>query len=143
MVTSFTSAAGSPTSSTESANASKHCQSVVLCSSEKERAAQLAINLIHGKWKMEILCELEHGVARLSQLRRSMPNASAKMLTMHLRQLEQDQLIVRTDLSRRLRHVEYSLSQPHGFATLELINILAAWGAEYMMTLRVSGSNTE
>jgi len=62
------------------------------------------MNLIHGKWKVEILCELQHGPIRLSRLRKALPNASTLpgMLTMHLRQLEQDQLIVRTDLSRKL-----------------------------------------
>ena len=102
-----------------------------LCPSAKEHAAQLAINLIDGKWKIEILCGLQQGSIRLGQLRRSIPVASRKMLTEQLRRMEKDGLIVRTDLSSRLRHVEYSLSERHGVALLQLINVLAAWGTEY------------
>lgn len=102
-----------------------------LCPSAKEHAAQLAINLIDGKWKIEILCGLQQGSIRLGQLRRSIPVASRKMLTEQLRRMEKDGLIVRTDPSSRLRHVEYSLSERHGVALLQLINVLAAWGTEY------------
>jgi DNA-binding HxlR family transcriptional regulator len=102
-----------------------------LCPSAKERTAQLAINLIHGKWKMEILCELQHGPIRLSRLRKALPEASRKMLTQQLREMEKDDLILRTDLSSRLRHVEYSLSESHGVAILQLIDMLAACGTKY------------
>jgi DNA-binding HxlR family transcriptional regulator len=76
---------------------------------ENEWPAQLAISLIQGKWKMRILSQLQHGPIRLSQLRKMFPGASKKMLTQHLREMEEDGLIIRTDLSARLRHVEYSL----------------------------------
>jgi DNA-binding HxlR family transcriptional regulator len=79
-----------------------------------------------------ILCELQHRPNRLSQPRKAMPEASTKMLTQHLREMEKDGLIVRTDLSKRLRHVEYSLAEPHGRPTLQLINMLAAWGTQYL-----------
>jgi DNA-binding HxlR family transcriptional regulator len=55
------------------------------------------------------------------------PEASKKMLTHHLRELERDGLVVRTDLSGRLRRVEYSLSDSLGFAVLRLIDTLAEW----------------
>lgn len=53
------------------------------------------------------------------------------MLTQHLREMERDGLIVRTDLSARLRHVEYSLSDSGGFAVLQLIDTLTEWGSRY------------
>ncbi len=68
---------------------------------------------------------------RLSQLRRIFPRASKKMLAQHLREMEKDGLIFRTDLSGRLRHVEYSLSDPHGLAVARLLQMLVAWSAEY------------
>ena len=73
--------------------------------------------------------------ARLSQLRRMFPQASKKMLAQHLREMERDGLIVRTDLSGRLRHVEYSLSDSGGFAVLQLINTLTEWGSQYASLL--------
>ncbi len=41
------------------------------------------------------------------------------MLAQQLREMERDGLIIRTDLSGRLRHVEYSLSDSGGFAVLQ------------------------
>jgi DNA-binding HxlR family transcriptional regulator len=54
----------------------------------KECPAQLAINLIQGKWKTLILSRLQHGPARLSELRRMFPEASKKLLTQHLGEME-------------------------------------------------------
>jgi DNA-binding HxlR family transcriptional regulator len=99
--------------------------------SEEECVIQFAITLIQGKWKIRILSRLQHGPARLSQLHRMLPLASRKMLTQHLRQMERDCLIVRRDLSGKLRHVEYSLSDPLGFAALQLIKTLEQWVSHY------------
>jgi DNA-binding HxlR family transcriptional regulator len=59
------------------------------------------------------------------------PEASKKMLTQHLREMETDGLVVRKDLSGRLRHVEYFLSDSMGFVVLRLISTLMRWGREY------------
>jgi DNA-binding MarR family transcriptional regulator len=59
------------------------------------------------------------------------PRASKKMLTQHLREMEKDGLISRADLSGRLRHVEYSLSDPQGLAVSQLLRMLVAWSTEY------------
>ena len=93
--------------------------------------AQFAMALIQGKWKIIILSRLGRGPLRLSQLRRMIPGASKKMLTQHLREMEEDGLVVRSDLSAKLRHVEYSLSAPLGFAALRLIDTLAEWGTQH------------
>ena len=102
---------------------------------ENELHAQLAISLIQGKWKMRILSQLQHGPIRLSQLRKKFPDASKKMLTQHLREMEEDGLIIRTDLSARLRHVEYSLEDSLGVAVLHLINTLTEWGSQHAPAL--------
>ena len=95
-------------------------------------SAQFAINLIHGKWKTRILSRLQHGPVRLSELRRMFPEASKKVLAQHLREMEKDGLVVRKDLSGRLRHVQYSLSDSMGFAVVDLISTLTEWGREYL-----------
>jgi DNA-binding HxlR family transcriptional regulator len=106
------------------------------CPAEEDQSVQFAIALIQGKWKIGILSSLQRGPARLSQLRRMFPLASKKMLTQHLREMERDGLIVRTDLSGRLRHVEYSLSDSRGLAVLRLINVLTEWGSRYASSRR-------
>jgi DNA-binding HxlR family transcriptional regulator len=60
------------------------------------------------------------------------PEASKKMLSQHLREMEKDDLVIRKDLSGRLRHVDYSLSDSMGFAVLHLIGTLTKWGREYL-----------
>jgi DNA-binding HxlR family transcriptional regulator len=106
------------------------------CPAEDDLSVQFTIALIQGKWKIGILSSLQRGPARLSQLRRMFPLASKKMLTQHLREMERDGLIVRTDLSGRLRHVEYSLSDSRGLAVLQLINVLTEWGSRYASSLQ-------
>jgi DNA-binding HxlR family transcriptional regulator len=106
------------------------------CPTEDDQSIQFAITLIQGKWKIAILSTLQRAPARLSQLRRKFPEASKKMLTQHLREMERDGLIVRADLSGRVRHVEYSLSDSGGFAVLQLINTLTEWGSQYASSLQ-------
>jgi DNA-binding HxlR family transcriptional regulator len=102
---------------------------------ENEWPAQLAISLIQGKWKMRILSQLQQGPVRLSQLRKMFPDASKKMLTQHLREMEDDGLVIRTDLSARLRHVECSLETSLGVAVLNLIDTLTDWGSQHAPAL--------
>jgi len=97
-----------------------------------ECSAQVAVNLIHGKWKTRILSRLKHGPARLGELRRLLPQASKKMLAQHLREMERDGLVVRKNLSGRVLHVEYSLSESGGYATLHLIRMLQDWSSEHL-----------
>lgn len=99
-------------------------------SPQEQAAIQFAIGLVQGKWKVGILCRLQEGPARLGDLRRLFPAASKKMLTQHLRQMERDGLIVRSDLSGRVPHVQYSLLEPRGVAICRLLDFLSMWGAE-------------
>lgn len=97
-----------------------------------ECSAQVAVNLIRGKWKTRILSRLRHGPTRLGELRRILPQASKKMLAQHLREMERDGLVVRKNLSGRVLHVEYSLSESGGYAALHLISMLQHWSNEHL-----------
>ena len=81
------------------------------------------VRMIQGRWKLPILFRLYADPAlRTSQLRRDMPGISQKMLTQHLRELADDQLIERTDFGERPPRVEYQLSQ----TGRELLPVLVA-----------------
>jgi DNA-binding HxlR family transcriptional regulator len=41
--------------------------------------------------------------------------------------MEKDGLIVRSDLSGIVPHVEYSLANPQGFAALNLLRMIVQW----------------
>jgi DNA-binding HxlR family transcriptional regulator len=70
------------------------------------------VRMIQGRWKLPILFRLYADPSmRTSQLRRDMPGISQKMLTQHLRELERDCLIERTDFGEKPLRVEYQLSE--------------------------------
>ena len=89
-----------------------------------------ALDVVSGKWKGLILWELEeHGVRRFAELRRGLPGVSEKMLTQHLREMEADDLVVRTVYAEVPPRVEYSLTE-HGRALNEALAPLGRWGSE-------------
>lgn len=69
------------------------------------------MDILRGKWTVQILCALLAGPVRLSQLRRLIPSASKKALTANLRLLEKVRLISRRDLSNSVLHVEYEIAE--------------------------------
>src|SRR5258708_33244934 len=86
-----------------------------------------AIRILEGRWKLVILFHLFGGnVRRFSELRRSIPGVSEKMLIQQLRQMERDGIV------RRLVHyevppkVEYSLTD-WGQALCPALDALLKW----------------
>ncbi len=72
---------------------------------------ELVIELISGKWKLLILRELMGGTKRFSQLQRSIPGITQKMLTKQLRELERAGLVSRKVYPQVPPRVEYSLTE--------------------------------
>lgn len=69
------------------------------------------LRMLAGRWKLPILFRLFANPAmRNSQLLRELPSISQKMLTQHLRELEQDGLIARQDFQSSPPHVEYLMT---------------------------------
>jgi DNA-binding HxlR family transcriptional regulator len=88
------------------------------------------IELLEGKWTIQILCSMRDGPVRLSQLRRMIPTASKKGLTASLRSLEITGLVVRRDLSHSVLHVEYDLAETTRDRLCALLNYLANWSSQ-------------
>ena len=95
-------------------------------------AATTANTLFDKKWKVHLLCAMRSGSVRLGELTRLIPGASKKVLTQHLRQLEADGIVVRTDKSDLVLHVEYELSENSRDEVCALLDKLANWGAHYL-----------
>ncbi|MFC7556694.1 winged helix-turn-helix transcriptional regulator [Pseudoroseomonas wenyumeiae] len=69
------------------------------------------LSMISGRWKLPILFRLfAEPTMRTSRLLRDIPGLSQKVLTQHLRELEQDGLVARRDFGRQPPHVEYGLT---------------------------------
>ncbi|MFJ9179991.1 winged helix-turn-helix transcriptional regulator [Streptomyces sp. NPDC102360] len=89
-----------------------------------------ALDVVSGKWKGLVLWELHaHGVRRFSELRRALLGVSEKMLTQHLRQMEEDGLVHRTVYAQVPPKVEYSLTES-GAALNQALLPLGEWGLE-------------
>lgn len=94
----------------------------------KETGFGYTLSLIGGKYKMIILYWLsENKVMRFNELKRSIGTISYKTLSMMLKELESDGLIIRTEFPQIPPKVEYSLSK-RGHSLVPLLNMMCEWG---------------
>ena len=92
---------------------------------------ELTLQLIGGKWKLLVIYFLSlQEVIRFSQLRRSLPEISERMLVRQLRELEEDGLVHRKVYGTVPPHVDYSLT-PLGVSLVPIMESLKTWGYMY------------
>ena len=70
-----------------------------------------AVDLLGGRWKLLILYKLEGRTLRFSELKKHLPNITDRMLTLHLQELEKNDLVIRTVHAEVPVRVEYHLSE--------------------------------
>lgn len=87
------------------------------------------VQVIGGKWKPAILYMLLSGTRRFNELQRLVGNPSARVLTIQLRELEQDRIIKRNVYDQIPPKVEYSLTT-RGKSLNKVLEMMAKWGAE-------------
>jgi len=91
---------------------------------------QATVNVLSGKWKVQILWHLSFGDLRFAQLRRKLRTVSEKVLTDQLRQLERDEVIFRRIAPTNPPAVTYSLN-PEGRKLVPLMESLCNWGSTH------------
>jgi DNA-binding HxlR family transcriptional regulator len=89
------------------------------------------LHMIGGKYKSLILWHLIDSTLRFGELRKLIPQATPKMLTQQLRELEDDNLLIRTVYPVVPPKVEYSLSTL-GCSIRPILEAMYAWGADYL-----------
>ena len=89
------------------------------------------LQLIGGKYKALILWHLVQGKKRYGALSRLIPQATPKMLTQQLRELEADGLLTRTVYPVVPPKVEYALTQ-FGESLKPVLDRMYAWGEGYL-----------
>jgi DNA-binding HxlR family transcriptional regulator len=94
-------------------------------------SVEAALDVIGDKWKGVILFHLLSGTKRFNELKRLVPSATHRMLTLQLRQLEKDHVISRTIYAEVPPKVEYSLT-PFGLELKPLLLSLQTWGEKVM-----------
>ncbi len=70
------------------------------------------MNIIKGKWKPTIICTIkEFGKIRYNSLNREIEDISHKVLSQKLKELEKDNIILKTTYNNKVLKVEYSLTK--------------------------------
>jgi DNA-binding HxlR family transcriptional regulator len=89
--------------------------------------AETTLAVIGGRWKVPILWHLAvGGTLRFSELRRQLPDCTPKMLTLQLRELERDGIVVRKVYPEVPPKVEYSLTVA-GRSLLPVVQAMCNW----------------
>ena len=90
------------------------------------------LRLIGGKYKALILWHLVGGTLRYGELHRMIPQATSKMLTQQLRELESDHLLSREVYPVVPPKVEYALTG-FGRSLQPILSAMYDWGAGFMI----------
>lgn len=92
-----------------------------------------ALEIIVGKWKPIILLHLfKNGTMRFSELKRSIPNITQKVLTKNLRELEDELIVKRVVYPQVPPKVEYSITE-YGKELEPILHAMHEWGTKHMM----------
>ncbi|MCH4083430.1 MAG: helix-turn-helix transcriptional regulator [Olsenella sp.] len=93
---------------------------------------EATMSKIGGKYKAIVLYHLTvDGTLRFSQLQRLIPQATAKMLSQQLRELEADGLVHREVYPVVPPKMEYSLTE-FGHTLTPIVTEMCRWGEEHM-----------
>ena len=76
-----------------------------------------------------IRCLMEYEIVRFNELKRYLKNISDKTLSINLKELEADRLIVRTEYPQVPPKVEYRLSD-RGKSLMAVLDQLCVWGEQ-------------
>jgi DNA-binding HxlR family transcriptional regulator len=87
-------------------------------------------DVIDGKWKPMIVNALKAKPLRFGQLLRALPEASRKVATEQLRELESEGIISRTAFGSRWERVEYSITR-YGRTLVPVLTLMADWGLKH------------
>lgn len=92
---------------------------------------EFALLFIGGTWKMPILWRLNQGTMRYSELKKTLPHITHKMLSSQLRELEKHELISRKVYAAVPPKVEYSITDK-GKEVMPLITAIRDYGLAMM-----------
>jgi DNA-binding HxlR family transcriptional regulator len=97
------------------------------------------IDVIEGKWKPIILNALKKKPLRFGELRRETPEATKKVLTAQLRELEKEGVIYRKSFGALQEHPSYGLTT-YGRSLMPLLTQMAKWGGIHRRRRDIGGT---
>ncbi len=96
---------------------------------------ETTLMLIGNKWKILILRDLMGGTKRFGEIKKSISGISQKVLTSHLRDMEEKGLVNRVVYAQVPPKVEYSLTDT-GRSLKPVLDAMRNWGLEYKESLK-------
>ena len=106
------------------------CDRKVFFYNQKEYycSLELTMDIIGGKWKMNILFWLwRREIMRYNELKRELTGITHKMLSNQLKELEKNDLLIRHEYPQVPPKVEYYLSE-RGKSLMPVLQEICLWG---------------
>lgn len=91
---------------------------------------EATLSVIGGRWKPVLVCHLLAGRKRFGELRRLTPNATERMITLQLRELEADGVLTRHVFAEVPPRVEYELTE-FGRTLEPILVLMQEWGGVF------------
>ncbi|WP_017581525.1 winged helix-turn-helix transcriptional regulator [Nocardiopsis valliformis] len=88
------------------------------------------LDRVGDKWSVLVIVELSNGPRRFRQLQRAVDGISQRMLTLTVRRLERDGLVLRTVYPTVPAQVDYRLTET-GASLTHLVKALAEWSLKH------------
>jgi DNA-binding HxlR family transcriptional regulator len=101
---------------------------------ELECGLHLFMEVMDGKWKINLIWCIYKGIRRPGELQRRIPKASRRLLDTQLKQLAEQGIITKTIFAQKPAKVEYGLTAM-GETLIPVIEVAAKWGEVYRRVL--------
>jgi DNA-binding HxlR family transcriptional regulator len=89
-----------------------------------------ALDVINGKWKLQIIISIAAGNERFTDIQESIPGITPKVLAKELKELEQHQLIKRVVVDDYPVRILYQ-PEPYSNTLIPIIEALKVWGLNH------------
>ncbi|MEN0047673.1 MAG: helix-turn-helix domain-containing protein [Bacteroidota bacterium] len=97
-------------------------------------AMDIAMSFIGGKWKTVVLWYLKKEKKRFGELRKQCPQITERMLSITLKQLEEDDIVSRKVYTKKPPlKVEYALTE-FGKTLIPMLDAIGEWGRKVAST---------
>ena len=97
-----------------------------LCKNIQLDQGNLIMKILSGKWKLLIISRIYIGFDRFNSLERSINGISKNILSLSLKELENDKIISRYNFDEVVPKVKYSLTES-GNSLIPVLKILGQW----------------
>jgi DNA-binding HxlR family transcriptional regulator len=97
-----------------------------------------ALYVLNGKWKLPLIVSLSDGPRRFNEIQRELKNITPKVLSKELRELEQNEFVIRKVFDTVPVSVTYELTE-YSKCLDDLIEALRAFGQQHRE--RIIGKN--